>query len=181
MEKINSINLFKAFFKIGLILLGGGYVIVPVIEDILIKKRNWLNSDELINFYCVAQCLPGIVAINTSVLTGYKLYKLKGALIAVFGLCLSPFVSIIIIAKCISYIIKIPFIESIFWGVDVAVIVLIYLALRDIWQKSMTDKFCYIWFFIILFLSFSKINPAILIFISLVLGFSIQKIKENRL
>ena len=180
MKKVNSINIFKAFFEIGLILLGGGYVIVPVMEEILIKKRGWITSDELVDFYCVSQCLPGIIAINTSILVGNKLMKLKGAIIALLGLALSPVVSIIIIAKFINYIIKIPFIESIFWGVNIAVIILIYLALKEMWQKSMNDIFCYIWFLIILVLSILKVNPATLIILSIVLGFVIQKIKDSK-
>ena len=178
MEKINSINLFKAFFKIGLILLGGGYVIVPVMKDILIDKRQWLTDDDLVDFYCVAQCLPGIIAINTSILVGQKLMKLKGALIAVFALALSPFISILIIAKCINSISSIPFIDSIFWGVNISVIILIYLALKDMWQKSMQDIFCYVWFLIILFFSFLKINPAILIIVSMICGLILQKIRK---
>ena len=86
MKNINSINLFKAFFKIGLILLGGGYVIVPIMDDILVQKRKWITHDELIDFYSMAQSLPGIIAVNTSILAGYKLMKTKGALIAVLGL-----------------------------------------------------------------------------------------------
>ena len=178
MQKINSLNLFKAFFTIGLILLGGGYVIVPVMEDIIVKKRNWISHDELVDFYCVAQCLPGIVAINTSILVANKVMGLKGAVISVFGLALSPFISIVLIAKFINYIIGIPFIESIFWGVNISVIILIYLALKDIWRNSMQDIFCYVWFFIILFLSFLKINPAILILISILLGIVIQKTRD---
>ena len=178
MYKINIINIFKAFFKIGLILLGGGYVIVPVMEEILIEKRKWITHDELIDFYCVAQCLPGIIAINTSVLVGNKLLKTKGAITAILGLSLSPIVSIIIIAKLINYIIKAPFIESIFWGVNIAVIILIYLALKEMWQKSMNDVFCYVWFLIILLLSIFKVSPAILIFLSVVLGLIIQKVRD---
>ncbi len=179
MEKVSLFNIYKAFFKIGLILLGGGYVIVPIMQDILVDKRNWITKEDLVDFYCVAQCLPGIVAINTSILTGYKLLKLKGAITAVIGLFSSPVISIIVIAKFINHIIKIPFIESIFWGVNIAVIVLIYLALRDIWQKSMSDIFCYIWFLIILGLSFLNINPAILVIASIILGLLIQKVRKE--
>ena len=177
MEKINSINIFKAFFKIGLILLGGGYVIVPVMEEILIKKRNWLSKGELIDFYSIAQSLPGIIAINTSVLVANKLYSLKGAVIAVFALSLSPVISIIIIAKFLNYIINIPFIESIFWGVNIAVIILIWLAIKEMWQVSMKNTLCYIWFFIILILSFLKVNPAYLILGSIIFALLLQKFK----
>ncbi len=179
MQKISLFNIYKAFFKIGLILLGGGYVIVPVMQEILVEKRQWITKDELIDFYTVAQCLPGIVAINTSILTGFKLLKLKGAITAVFGLFTSPVISIIIIAKFINHIIKIPFIESIFWGVNISVIILIYLALRDVWQKSMEDIFCYIWFLIILILSLMNYSPVILITASILFGLLIQKIRKN--
>ena len=177
MEKINSINIFKAFFKIGLILLGGGYVIVPVMEDILIKKRGWITNSELVDFYSIAQSLPGIIAINTSILVANKLYNLKGAVVAVFGLALSPVISIIIIAKFLNYIINIPFIESIFWGVNIAVIILIWLAIKEMWQISMKNILCYIWFFIILILSFLNINPAYLILTSIIFGILLQKFK----
>ena len=180
MEKINSINIFKAFFKTGLILLGGGYVIVPVMEDILIKKRNWITSKELIDFYSIAQSLPGIIAINISILVANKLYGLKGAIVAVFALSLSPVISIIAIAKCINYIINIPFIESIFWGVNLAVIILIYLAVKEMWAVSMKNTFCYVWFFIILFLSVLKLNPVYLISGSIIFGILLQKISRGK-
>lgn len=177
MEKITSLNLFKVFLKIGLILLGGGYVILPIMEESLVIKRKWLTKDELVDFYCIAQSLPGIVAINTSILTGCKLLKFKGALIAVLGLSISPVISIIVIANFISYIIKIPFVESIFWGVNIAVIILIYLALKEMWQKSIQDMFCFFWFLFILALALLKVNPAILIIFSILIGFILQKIK----
>ena len=176
---MNFKELFRAFFKIGLILLGGGYVIVPVIQEELVEKRAWLTHDELIDYYCVAQCLPGIVAINTSILVGYKLAKIKGVLISVFALVLSPFISIVLIAKLLTLIMHIPFIESVFWGVNISVIVLIYLALKEMWQNSLVDKLSYFWFFLILILSF-YISPAILIIFSILFGIALYFIKEKK-
>ena len=75
--KITLLNIFKAFFKIGLILLGGGYVIIPIMKTELVEKRNWIDEEELFNFYSVSQCLPGIIAVNMSILVGYKLLKIK--------------------------------------------------------------------------------------------------------
>lgn len=174
------LNIFIAFFKIGLILLGGGYVIVPIIKKELIEKRNWLNDEELCDYYCVAQCLPGIIAINTSVLVGYKLAKFKGALTAVFGISLSPIITILIVAKLIDKIMNISYIEGIFWGVNLSVIILIYLAIKDIWKNSIIDIFTTFWFILMLTLTILKINPAILIITSIVLGLIIQFIKEKK-
>ena len=62
--KVSFWNIFSIFFKIGVILLGGGYVIIPIMQNELVEKRQWLSEDELCDYYCVSQCLPGIIAIN---------------------------------------------------------------------------------------------------------------------
>ena len=175
MQNTSLLNIFKAFFKIGVILLGGGYVIVPVMMDELVKKRDWLTDDEVCNYYCVCQCLPGIIAINMSILVGYKLKKIFGAITALFAMVLSPFISII--AHIIHRVSDIPFIDSIFYGVNISVIVLIYLAIKDIWKKSITDKLTLFWFIFILALSIFKISPVILILTSIALGILFQKFK----
>lgn len=180
MQKINFYNIFKAFFKIGLILLGGGYVIVPIMKQELLEKRSWLSEDEIYDFYCVSQCLCGIIAINMAVLTGYKLLKMKGVLAALFGMCLSPVVSIIIIANIINRIINIPFIDGVFWGVNVCIIVLIYLTLKEIWKKSIVDLFSALWFLLIVVLSLFKVSPVLLILVSIVLGFVMQVVRNKK-
>ena len=180
MKKISFFDVFNVFLKIGIILLGGGYVIIPVMKSELIEKRNWLNEDELCDYYCVSQCLPGIIAANMSILVGYKMAKIKGALAAILGMSFSPFISIVIIAHLLNKILAIPFIESLFWGVNLSVIVLIYLALKEMWSKSIVDIFSAFWFIFILFLALIKVNPAFLIIGSIVLGIIFQIIKERK-
>ena len=164
---VRLFDIFKIFFKIGLILLGGGYVILPIAKAEFIEKRNWLNEDELLDFYCVSQCLPGIIAINMSILIGYKLRKTFGALSSVFGLCFSPVVIILIISKFLEQIANVSFLGQIFWAVNISVIILIYLTLKEMWQKSISDKFCLFWFSVIFILSFFKISPVVLVILSI--------------
>lgn len=178
MKKINSLKIFKTFFRIGAILLGGGYVIVPVMKEELIKKNNWITEDELYDYYCVSQCLSGIIAINMAILTGYKINKIKGSITALFAMSLSPVISILIIANLLAKIIQIPFIDGIFWGVNLSVIVLIYLTLKEIWQKSVCNLFTAFWFLMILILSIFKISPVILVVSSILVGIFIQIFKD---
>ena len=98
--------MFKVFLKIGAILLGGGYVIVPIMKGELVEKRKWLSENELIDYYCLTQCLPGIIAINMSILVGYKLRKLLGSLVCDFAISLSPIFVILLLANLISKIIN---------------------------------------------------------------------------
>ncbi|MBR3605388.1 MAG: chromate transporter [Candidatus Gastranaerophilales bacterium] len=177
---VSFLNIFLIFLKIGAILLGGGYVIIPIMQSELVEKRKWLSEDELCDYYCVSQCLPGIIAINMSILVGYKMAKFKGVLASIIGMSFSPFVAIVIVANLLSKIINLPFIEGIFWGVNLAVIVLIYLALKEMWQKSIVDLFSAFWFLLILSLSILKVNPAILIISSIILGLIIYFIKEKK-
>ena len=180
MKEISLLNIFKVFFKIGAILLGGGYVIVPIMKEELVEKRGWLTENELLDFYCVCQCLPGIIAVNMAILTGYKVLKLKGAITGLFAMSLSPVITIIIIANLISKITSIPFIEGVFQGVNISVIILIYLTLKEIFKTSMVNLFSYICFFIIFSLCILKVNPAILIIASIIFGIILQIIKNKR-
>lgn len=178
--KVSFLNIFSIFLKIGAILLGGGYVIIPIMQSELVEKRKWLTEEELCDYYCVSQCLPGIIAVNMSILVGYKMAKIKGVLASVLGMSASPFVAIIIVANLLNQIINLPFIEGLFWGVNLAVIVLIYLALKEMWQKSIVDLFSSFWFLLILILSILKVNPVILILSSVLLGIIIYFVKEKR-
>ena len=168
--KVSFWNLFKLFLKIGAILLGGGYVIIPIMQSELVEKRKWLTEQELCDYYCVSQCLPGIIAINISILVGYKTMKLLGVFASLLGIAFSPFVVILIVANLLNQILHIPFIDGVFWGVNLSVIVLIYLALREMWPKSIVDKVSFFWFFVILILSILKVSPIILIISSIALG-----------
>ena len=66
-------NIYKIFFKIGTLLLGGGYVILPLLQSELIEKRDWITDDELCEYYALSQSLPGLIAANVSIFTGFKL------------------------------------------------------------------------------------------------------------
>lgn len=167
---VTFFNVFKIFFKIGAILLGGGYVIIPIMQNELIEKRKWITEQELCDYYCVSQCLPGIIAVNISILVGYKLLKTKGVVASILGMILSPFIAILIVANLLNQTLHLSFIDGIFWGVNLSVIILIYLALKEMWEKSMTDKFCLFWFVLILILSVLKISSAFLILSSICFG-----------
>lgn len=180
MQKISLINIYKVFLKIGAILLGGGYVIVPIMKNELIEKRNWITEEELCDYYCVSQCLPGIIAVNISILVGCRLLKTKGAFVALLGMATSPFLAIILIANLLNKILQFSFMEGIFWGVNLSVIVLIYLTLKEMWQKSIVDKFTGFWFLLIFILMLFKINPAFLIIGSIFFGAILQIIKDKK-
>ena len=164
-------NIYKTFFKVGTLLLGGGYVILPLLQSELVEKRNWIDNDELCEYTALSQSIPGLIAANLSIFVGYKLKRTMGALAAISGMITPAFLSIVILAKILEEVIKLKFIQGIFWGVGIGVLVLIYLAVKEIWHKSIIDKFTFGVFFVIFLLSVClKISPAILIILVIIVG-----------
>ena len=77
-------------------LLGGGYVILPLLSSELVDKKGWITSDELSEYYALSSSLPGIIAVNTAIFTGRKLFGYKGAIAAMTGVILPAFITIIL-------------------------------------------------------------------------------------
>ena len=167
MQKITLLNLYLIFVKIGAILLGGGYVILPIITNEFAEKRKLFSSEEIVNYFTISQSLPGIIAANISMFIGYKLHGKRGAIIAMLGIITIPFICIISLASLLDLLTQNKLIQGAFWGIGIAVISLIILTIREIWQNTNKDVFFYSIFTLaltaLLFFNFSPIK-TILIF-----------------
>lgn len=180
MEK-NCYTIFKTFFKVGTLLLGGGYVILPLLTSELVEKKNWITSDELCEFYAIGASLPGIIAANTAIFTGRKLLGTKGAVAATVGMVLPAFVAIVLLATILSEIINLPTTQHIFWGVGIGVIVLLFLAVKEMWKKSVNDKFSLTVYIVCTILALTRKVPLALIIIgALVCGITWQKFEDKQ-
>ena len=164
-------TIFKTFFKVGTMLLGGGYVILPLLQSELVDKKGWIDSDGLCEYYALGQSVPGIIAANMSIFVGYKLKGQAGALAAVLGIVTPSFLAIVLIASILEEIVHLNFVQSIFWGVGIGVIMLLFLATREMWDKSIVDRFTGIVFLAAFILSACfKVSPAIIILLAIVSG-----------
>ena len=165
---ISLIKLYLIFVKVGAILLGGGYVILPILTSELCKKRSLIDEADLVDYFALSQSLPGIIAANISMFTGYKLRGVTGAISAMLGVITVPFFTIIFLATMLSKLTDNIYIDGIFWGVGIAVIVLILLTAREIWQMADRGLFFYtICIGALIALLYFKLSPIIVI-----LGFS---------
>lgn len=118
-------NIFLSFFKIGLFTFGGGYAMLPLIEQELIAKRGWIEHKEFLDLLTLAQSVPGPIAVNTSVFVGYKVRGLKGAAAALLGTVLPSLVIILAIALFFADIRHNPYVDAAFKGMRPAVVALI--------------------------------------------------------
>lgn len=116
---------FGIFFKIGAFTIGGGYAMVPLIEDEIVTKRNWISKDDFIDLLAIAQSTPGILAVNISIFIGYKLRGVRGSMVTALGTVLPSFVIILAIALFFHNFKDNPVVERIFKGIRPAVVALI--------------------------------------------------------
>ncbi len=116
---------FKTFFKIGLFTLGGGYAMIPIIEQEVVERHQWMKREEMLDLIAISQSCPGVFAINISTFVGYKLGKLPCAICTTLGTALPSFLIILFIAMFFRHFQDNPTVASIFRGIRPAVVALI--------------------------------------------------------
>ena len=119
------LKLFISFFKIGAFTFGGGWAMIPLIEREVVDKQNWIKREDFVDALAIAQSLPGVLAVNISILIGNKLRGLKGCLMATLGTILPSFLIILSIAIWFVQTYDNPVVERIFKGIRPAVVALI--------------------------------------------------------
>lgn len=118
-------QLFLSFAKIGVMTFGGGLAMLPMLERELVEDRGWVTHDEILDYYAVGQCTPGIIAVNTATFVGYKKAKVLGAVISTLGMAFPSVVIISAIAAVLSNFADIPAVQHAFAGIRIAVCALI--------------------------------------------------------
>lgn len=127
--------LLTTFFKIGLFTFGGGYAMIPLIEEEIVWKKEWMTDEEILDVISVAQSLPGPIAVNLAAFIGYRLKKLRGALMAAFGVILPSFLIIVIIAHLLIKANVAKYVEPVFSGLMPAVAVMILISAYRLGKK----------------------------------------------
>lgn len=130
------LELFWSFFKIGLFTFGGGYAMIPLLQAELVERKKWLDDDEIMDYYSIGQCTPGIIAVNVSTFTGYKLQGLKGAITATVGIVSPAWVIITLLAHMINLFFDNPYVVHAFTGIRVVVIALMFDVVLNMWHKN---------------------------------------------
>ncbi|MGL5262462.1 MAG: chromate transporter [Bacteroides sp.] len=118
-------QLFKIFFKIGAFTIGGGYAMVPIIQNEIVTKRAWISQEDFVDLLAIAQSAPGVLAVNISIFIGYKLKGVKGCLVTTLGSVLPSFLIILMIAMFFQSFKDNIYVEKMFKAIRPAVVALI--------------------------------------------------------
>lgn len=170
------LDLFCAFFRIGLFTFGGGYAMLPLLQREIVEKKHWATEEEMLDYFAVGQCTPGVIAVNTATFVGFKEKKLSGAIFATLGIVSPSLVIITVIAALLSNFAHIAAVQNAFAGIRVAVCVLILNSIVKLWKKSVVDKLT-LGVFIAVFLGsvlLSHVSPVVFIVAAAVLGIVVR-------
>ncbi|EEV20433.1 chromate transporter [Treponema vincentii] len=133
------VQLFATFFKIGLFTFGGGMSMLPMLQKELVESKKWLTDEEILNYFAIGQCTPGIIAVNVATFCGYKRAGLSGAIVSTVGIVCPSWIVITLIAGSISRFSEIAWIQRAMKGVYVAVAALLTRAVFTFGKKILTD------------------------------------------
>ncbi len=124
-DMTNLIDLFLTFAKIGVFTFGGGYAMISLIENLCVEQKQWITHDEMMNVTVIAESTPGPIAINCATYIGYRQKGLTGAVAATVGMVLPSFCIIFLISRFLDNFLEITWIAHAFWGIKLAVGILI--------------------------------------------------------
>lgn len=165
------LELFLAFARIGGLTFGGGYAMLPMLQREVVENKGWATEAELMDYYAVGQCVPGVIAVNTATFIGNKVRGVIGAIAASLGVISPSLVIIIAIAAFIQSFSELPIVQNAFAGIRVGVCVLIFTSVIKLFKKAIVDKFTFALFAIVFALAlFVDISPIIFVVVAAISG-----------
>jgi chromate transporter len=179
-EWIKVVQLFWSFFKIGPVTFGGGYAMIPLIENEVVHKKSWVKSEDLTDVFAIAGTIPGAIAVNAATFIGYRIAGIRGAIAATLGTLLPTFVIVLLLCGLLSSFQENPYVESAFFGIRAATVALIVYAGIKISRTSLLDKTTFtLAISMVIGMLIFHWHPILVIFLGALLGILIVKIKEK--
>ena len=174
------ISLFLTFARIGAFTFGGGYAMLPMLQREVVQSRKWATEDEVLDYFAIGQCTPGVIFVNTATFIGYKRKGIPGAIFASSGGVFPSLCIIMVIAAVLTNFAHLPVVQNAFGGIRVVVGVLIINAVSGMWKKSVVDKLGII-LAIISFVvaTFVDISPVWLVLLGAVIGIVVKSFQAK--
>ncbi len=177
---VSYLQIFSIFAKIGAFTIGGGYAMLPIIKQEIVK-RGWLQEDDFTDIVALAQAAPGLLAVNISIFTGYRLRGVKGSIVATLGSILPSFIIILAIAALFSGFRDNPIVIRMFKGIRPVVVALIAIPMLDMAKKA--NKTWWAWLITVAAMipvAFMGISPIYILMSVIIISLAVSFWAENR-
>lgn len=174
-------ELFLTFAKVGVMTFGGGAAMLPILQREIVDNKKWASEEELVDYYAIGQCTPGIIAVNTATFVGQKRRGIVGGIIASLGIVFPSLVIITILAGVITNFAHLEWVQSAFAGIRACVCVLIFNAVAKLLKKSVVDKRTFVIFLIVLAGGvFLDVSPVIFVLLAAAAGIVLKGLEVKK-
>lgn len=176
------LDLFLTFARVGVCTFGGGYAMLPLLQREVVERRGWATESELMDYYAIGQCTPGVIAVNTSTFIGYKTRGIRGALCATAGMIFPSLVIISVIAAFIAQFSHMEAVQHAFAGIRLAVCALVLRSVYKMSRNGVVDlltgalllaTFCAV--------AFAGLSPVLMIVLSGAVGILAGLVRRRRI
>lgn len=165
------LELFLTFAKVGVMTFGGGYAMLPILQREVVDNKGWATEEELMDYFAIGQCTPGVIAVNTATFIGQKQKGLWGGILATLGVVFPSLVIISLLAGVIEAFSHLVWVQNAFGGIRVCVCVLIVNAVVKLYKKAVVDTPAFVIFLAVaLGSTFMDLSPVIFVIIAAVAG-----------
>ena len=180
-KMVKYCELFYSFLKIGTFTVGGGYAMIPLMEEELVDKRQWMSREEFLDQLALSQSMPGVLAVNMATGLGYRLRGMWGAVSAIAGNIVMPIVFILVLALLFREFRDNVYVERFFMGVRPAVVALIAAPVCRLGQSAKIGwKDCWIPIVAALLIWLFDVSPILIILAAVALGFAYGRIVNKK-
>ena len=180
-QKAKLFDLFLTFARIGGLTFGGGYAMLPMLQKEVVENKKWATEEELLDYYAVGQCTPGVIAVNVATFIGQKLRGVIGGIVATLGVVAPSFVIILLLATLINHFAEYAVVAHALAGIRVAVAALIVSAIVKLWKKGIKDALGVVIFGVVVLLSLVlNVSPILIVVITMLFGILYGRVSSRK-
>ena len=165
------LDMFVTFAKVGVMTFGGGYAMLPILQREVVDNKHWATEEELMDYFAIGQCTPGVIAVNTATFIGQKTKGILGGIIATLGVVFPSIIIISLLAGVIEAFSHIIWVKNAFGGIRICVCVLILNAVTKLSKKAIVNiPTLLILAIVALGSCFTDISPVVFVIFSALTG-----------
>jgi chromate transporter len=173
-------NIFRVFFKVGIMTFGGGYAMLPIIEREVVDNAGWVTQEEIMDYFALGQCTPGVIAVNTATFTGRKIRGNAGAIAGTAGVVCPSFLIILLVASLVKNFAHLTVVQDALAGIRICVCVLIFNAVIKMWKNAIVDRITLAMYILIVLASIVfDASPVLMVILAAIAGLIIKGRKST--
>ena len=178
---VPALLVYIAFARVGVMTFGGGMAMLPILEREIVQNKKWATEEELVDYFAIGQCTPGIIAVNTATFIGEKKRGVLGGIAATLGVVFPSLVIITVLAGLITNFSHLAWVQNAFAGIQVCVCVLILNAVLKLLKKSVVDKRTALIFALVLLGSiFLSVSPVWFVLLAALSGIALKALEGRK-